>query len=391
MGTKTLVSPEQHWLLWAILIAVATFGIWSEKTKWGSKLSGAVVSIIGSFILSNLSIIPTVSPTYDIVWSYLVPLAIPMLLFKANIKRIVKESGPTLIAFFLGAIGTIVGTIIAFSLLNLGVHNWQLAAIFSATYIGGSMNYVAASQAVQLNSPEILTAGVAADNLVMALYFLILFAIPSFKFFQKKYKTKHLENAEGPTEDFNLVEPGNNSTDLINIAKTFSIASGICALGFLAQDGLQLMGIHHFVEGSAILIITAITVLIATLFHKSVSKIKGADQIGTFLMQIFFAAIGASANIGVVLSYGPILFVFAGLILLIHLIFILISGKLLNLDLAEILIASNANMGGPTTAAAMAVGRKWNALVLPAILCGTLGYAIATFIGVGLGFWLKTL
>jgi uncharacterized membrane protein len=42
-------------------------------------------------------------------------------------------------------------------------------------------------------------------------------------------------------------------------------------------------------------------------------------------------------------------------------------------------------MGGPTTAAAMAVAKNWKDLVIPAVLCGTLGYAIATFIGVGLG------
>ena len=106
-------------------------------------------------------------------------------------------------------------------------------------------------------------------------------------------------------------------------------------------------------------------------------------------MQIFFAAIGASANIFIVLNYGPILFVFAGLILTIHLLFLLGAGKLFKLDLAEIIIASNANMGGPTTAAAMAVARNWRNLVIPAILVGTLGYAIATFLGVALGYWLK--
>ena len=83
------------------------------------------------------------------------------------------------------------------------------------------------------------------------------------------------------------------------------------------------------------------------------------------------------------------LFVFAIAILTVHLLVILVAGRLLRLDLAEIVIASNANMGGPTSAAAMAVARRWETLVIPAVLCGTLGYATATFIGVAVGHWLR--
>ena len=82
------------------------------------------------------------------------------------------------------------------------------------------------------------------------------------------------------------------------------------------------------------------------------------------------------------------MFLFAALILSVHLVVILVAGRLLRLDLSEIVIASNANMGGPTTAAAMAVARRWNTLITPAILCGTLGYAVATFIGAAVGRWL---
>jgi len=383
MFQHAIIGPEQAWMLWAVLILSATFGIWAEQyTKWGNKLSAVVISILITFLLSNLYIIPTKAPTYGIVWSYLVPLAVPLLLFKANIRRIIQEAGPTLVAFGIGSVGTLVGTYIAFKTIPLGAEGWKLAGIFSSTYIGGSMNYVATSEALHLHSSDLLTAGVAADNLVMTLYFLILFALPGIGFLRKHYKNVHQQNAENMQEAESFEEDTDENPNLLDMGKALSIGLLAAAISFYLQ---HLIGI----QGSAILIITLLVVAVATLFPKQMNAIRGADQIGTFLMQIFFAAIGASANILVVLKVGPILFLFAGLILFVHLIFILIFGRLFNLDLAEIVIASNANMGGPTTAAAMAVGRRWKTLVIPAILCGTLGYAIATFIGVGMAYWLR--
>ncbi len=287
-----------------------------------------------------------------------------------------------MLAFFFGAIGTVLGTIIAFKFIPLGEHGWQLAGIFCSTYIGGSMNFVAAAEALKLNSPDLMAAGVAADNLIMTIYFLILFALPSVAILRKWYPTYHDDKAHTITEvDAEELKEG-GSLNLMNMGKALAIGTVISAVGFYLAD---LSGI----QGSGILIITAIVVSLATIFPKQIGGIAGADQIGTFMMQIFFAVIGASANIKIVLEYGPLLFLFAGLILFIHLIFLLTAGKIFKLDLSELVIASNANMGGPTTAAAMAVGRRWKALVIPAILCGTLGYAVATFIGVATAYWIK--
>jgi uncharacterized membrane protein len=378
---QPLIPPDQHWALWAVLFLAAAFGLWAEKSKWGSKLSAVIVTILATFLLSNLSIIPTDAPSYDVVWSYLVPIAIPLLLFKANLRRIIKEAGPTLIAFAFGAIGTVLGTIIAFNLIPIGEEGWKLAGIFCSTYIGGSMNFVASAEALKMNSGDILTAGVAADNLMMTIYFIILFALPSVKYLVKIFPTHHEDNKDNISLDFKE-ETDNNKINLLDMAKALAISISICAVGFAVADLIT-------IKGTGILIITALIVIVATSFPKQISAINGADKMGILLMQVFFAAIGASANIIVVLKFGPILFLFAAVILFIHLMFLLAAGKLFKLDLAEIVIASNANMGGPTTAAAMAVARKWRALVIPAILCGTLGYAVATFIGVAIGYWLR--
>lgn len=41
----SLIGPEDHWALWAVLCGAAAFGLWAERTRWGSRLAGAVVVI----------------------------------------------------------------------------------------------------------------------------------------------------------------------------------------------------------------------------------------------------------------------------------------------------------------------------------------------------------
>ena len=375
---STLISPQSHWALWTVLLCAAAFGTWAERTRWGRRVSGAVLTIGFTFVLSNLRVIPVEAPAYDVVWSYFVPLAIPLLLLNADVKRILREAGPTLLGFAAGAVGTVIGTVAAFHLVPLGEEGYKLAGIFCATYIGGSVNYVAASEALDLRSGDLLAAGVAADNLVMTFYFLVLFALPSIAWLRGRFAVRHHDRGE------EVVANGDAETTPLRIGDiliALGLAALLCAAGYGAASALGW-------DSAGILVVTALTVVLATLFPGPLSRLSGPSELGTILMMVFFGAIGASANIAVVLRQGPILFIFAAVILLVHLAFILAAGWLLKLDLAEIVIASNANMGGPTTAAAMATAKRWKLLVTPAILCGTLGYAIATFIGAALGTWL---
>ena len=62
-----------------------------------------------------------------------------------------------------------------------------------------------------------------------------------------------------------------------------------------------------------------------------------------------------------------------------------IFGKIFKFNLEDIILASNANIGGPTTAAAMAISKGWIELVGPVIFVGTFGYVIGTYFGVFIG------
>jgi uncharacterized membrane protein len=380
---STLIAPDQTWALWTALLAAAAVGSLAEGTRWGSRVSGAVITMVAAFLLSNLSIIPPQSAVYDTVWNYLVPLAIPLLLLQVNLGRIIREAGATLIAFIIGTVGTIAGTLLAFYIVPLGESAWKVAAVFSATYIGGSLNYVSAARAVGLPPGDLLSAGVAADSLMSTIFFLILFTLPSIRSLRSTFEPPVRESRWGRTAHVVLseVEKGKR-IHIPALLSALFLSAGLCAVSFVAEKQLGW-------DGTAIPILTALTLVVATVAKNLTSRLSGAHELGAMLMQIFFAAIGASAHIATVLRVGPILFVFAGVLLTVHLLVIMVGGKLVRLSLPEILIASNANVGGPTTAAAMAVARRWDYLVVPAILCGTFGYAIATFIAIALGNMLR--
>lgn len=101
--------------------------------------------------------------------------------------------------------------------------------------------------------------------------------------------------------------------------------------------------------------------------------------------QVFFAVLGASGSLWNIVNTAPSIFLFAFIQITFHLIVVLGLGKLVQIDRKLILIASNANVGGPTTACAMATAQGWGTLIVPGILVGIFGISIATFLGIGCG------
>ncbi|HKJ70872.1 MAG TPA: DUF819 family protein [Gammaproteobacteria bacterium] len=378
----SFIPASDTWGIWTVLLGAAAAGLWAERTALGGRLSGAVVTILIAFGLSNLGIIPARAPAYDSVWTYLVPLAIPLLLLHGDLRRILRESGPVLTAFLVGAVGTVAGVLVAYAVVPLGPQAEKLAGIFAATYTGGSMNYMGTADAVGLRSGDLLTAGVAADNLMMTVYFLVLFALPSLPALERSYRRPQGSYWAWVAEGAKAAQPESRPTlEPGRIAAALTASAAICTAGFGVEEVIGW-------DGSGILVLTGLSVGLATSCPQWLGQLEGSERLGTFFMQVFFAVIGASAHIGTVLTVGPVLFVFAGLILAVHLGILLTAGKALGLSLPELCVASNANMGGPTTAAAMATAKHWEALIIPAILVGTLGYAGGTFLGTAITAWL---
>ena len=185
---QTLISADNHWALLAVLFSSTAIAFWLEqKYKWASKISGAIITLAIALILVNLHVIPASAPVFDdIVWGYAVPMAIPLLLFKTNIRKIWKETGRFLLIFLIGAAGTVVGTILATFILRSAVEGLPgVAAMMTGSYIGGGVNFTAIADAFHVNG-SLISATTVADNLNMALYFLVLLGIAGSAFFRNR-------------------------------------------------------------------------------------------------------------------------------------------------------------------------------------------------------------
>ena len=398
---NTLVSPENTWVLMSVMLISVAVSVYLEQTyAWASRISGAVIALIFALVLVNTNIIPPHAELYDdIVWGYVVPIAIPLLLLQTNIVKSWRETGRLLIIFLIGAAGTICGALIGCVLLGSAIDGLpKVAAMMTGSYIGGGVNFTALADAFKV-SGTLVSSTIVADNLNMAIYFLILLAIAGNAFFRRIYThplidavEKNGEFDEGKTlaaqywgrKDISLRDIAMCVTYAV-VVVTVSKFIGATLGTVISPDANWFTKMCNTFLGSQYVWITLISMIFATFFEKQASSMNGAQEIGTFFIYMFFFVIGVPASIMEILTNAPLLFVFCLIMVVVNMLFCLIGGKMLGFALEDILVASNANIGGPTTAAGMAISQGWNALVGPAMLVGTLGYVIGTYLGIIVG------
>jgi len=398
---NTLVSPENTWVLMSVMLISVAVSVYLEQTyAWASRISGAVIALIFALVLVNTNIIPPHAELYDdIVWGYVVPIAIPLLLLQTNIVKIWRETGRLLVSFLSGAAGTICGALIGCVFLGSAIDGLpKVAAMMTGSYIGGGVNFTALADAFKV-SGTLVSSTIVADNLNMAIYFLILLAIAGNAFFRRIYThplidavEKNGESDEGKTlaaqywgrKDISLRDIAMCVTYAV-VVVTVSKFIGATLGTVISPDANWFTKMCNTFLGSQYVWITLISMIFATFFEKQASAMNGAQEIGTFFIYMFFFVIGVPASIMEILTNAPLLFVFCLIMVVVNMLFCLIGGKMLGFALEDILVASNANIGGPTTAAGMAISQGWNALVGPAMLVGTLGYVIGTYLGIIVG------
>ncbi len=380
--------PADHtWPLLALIVGgVATCIHLEQSYKWAARLSGPVLALLAGMLLSNLRLVPTEAPVYDTIEDYLVPIAIPLLLFQANLRRILREAGPMFLSFHIASVGTVLGAFLAVALLRPHIPRIaEVAGIMTGSYIGGGVNFVAIKNTYGV-PPELTNPLLVADNFIMAGMFAVLLTLAGSRLFRRWYPHPHsLAGDQADSQALASQYWRRKEIALKDIALSLAVATVIVAVSRLLSDQIKAATDSKFIAaffGSPYVLITFFTTAAVTLFHRSFEKINGADELGAYLLYLFFFVIGLRADLIAVVRNVPLLFALCSIMAIVNLLFTLVVGRALGLNLEELLLSVNATLGGAPSAAAMAISRGWSRLILPGVLAAIWGYVIGTFVGV---------
>ncbi|MFK8041083.1 DUF819 domain-containing protein [Congregibacter sp.] len=366
----------------AVLAALIALSEWLATRTWLRHFGAALLVIVLTAIVANLGVIPTYgpeTPLYGAIFTYVAPLGIFWLLLLVDLRSLGQVGGPTLLLFLLGSLGTALGAATGHWVVGgadaLGDQHAALAGMFTGTYVGGSVNYNAVALEYGVMEDAALYAGAAAvDNAMTTVWMVVCVTLPRLLV---GFWPKSNDQSEGVQRE-PVADDG-------EVARIFDLAAvialGIAAVG-LSELLADLLKERAGLDVPSVLMLSTLALVLAQL--PMVQRLKGARLLGLLAVYLFLAVIGSLCDAEALMRMGelaPVLGVFVVVLVSIHGTVVFGAARLLKADLETAAVASQANIGGGTSALALARSLGRGDLELPAILVGSAGLALGNYLG----------
>lgn len=367
----------------AVLVALVALSEWLARRTWMRHLGAALLVIVFTALATNLKVIPSYgsdTPVYGVIFEYIAPLGIFWLLLLVDLKSVIRVGTASLVLFLIGAMGTTLGVVVAHWAVGgfdaFGDLHAALAGMFTGTYIGGSVNFNAiALEYGVVKNPAIYAGAAAVDNAMTMVWMVACVALPRLliSLWPAPRIAAKTADAELPIDD----EIETTTVFDMSIVIGLGIA-GVALADFAAAELRTLTGIAI----PSTLILTTLALILAQ--FSFVKQLRGARLLGLFAVYLFLAVIGALCDVEALIAMGqlaPVLGTFVCVMVAVHGLIVFGAARLMKFDLATAAVASQANIGGSTSALALARSLGRGDLELPAILVGSVGLVLGNYLG----------
>ncbi len=385
----------------AVLCGVAAFFFLLadlSKTKFFDYIPPLLFIYATPVFLSNLSIFDTtVLPNSSIIYSglskYVLPVFIVLMLIKVNVPAVVKVMGKGVLVMLMGTMGVVVGGALSYLVVHRWLPDdaWKAVGALAGSWIGGTANMLATKEMLGASEAQ-LGLAIVADNVIYIVWLPLLLM-------SRDYADKFNKWARVPADRLAAMDAAAEMHVDEDHAPTRSqylylaaVVLGVAAIGqalappvtgWIADLSPQLAGIFSETT-TRILLVTTIALLLST---TRVSELPSATAIGTALVYIFVAGMGARAELGG-LGDAPVFVLGAFIWIFIHGLFMLAGAWIFRVDVHSVAIASAANIGAAASAPIVAAHHR-QTLVPASILLALLGYAIGNYFAPATGYLAK--
>lgn len=353
---------------------------------------GLVLSFVFSAAEADMSLITT-------LYSVFVMLAIPLILFSADLGALRRLAKPMLLSFCLGTAAVIAVCVLGFFLFRNSFPQSRTAADISAMligmYTGGTPNTLAIGKA--LGAGETIMLVQTADIVSGGVYFLLLIsALPRLLGrVLRPYQTPD-KTLSGPAQDLTqeMQARGAGRPYFFGLMKALALAV-VCvliavgaALALPPEAGAgRFANIDRY---TAVIMLLATTLGVGLSFSKKVRALPGSYDAGQYLILMFSVGMGLCfdlSRLGEILLVIGVVFSIEAFTVILH----VILARFARIDRDTMMITSVAGVFGPAFIIPVARALKNDEIILPGILCGILGYAIGNYLGIGIGSLLLAL
>ena len=341
------------------------------RTKVGRALGGPVAAMAITFAASSIGALPANARAVSGIRDAAVQLATPLLLLDADPRALVATSKPYVKAFAVAVVGTLLATAVGarFVLPALASALGRADAVgsiasLSSKNIGGGVNFCAVAATLRVGAVA-QSVALAADNVMALVYFPLCNWLAGDRDPSPGQAASEAETAAAVVDAGSLLAALGTALGILAAASRLSPraplpAATLCALGLAA-------------------------VLPSAKESRNRRRLdRAANVLSETLLYLFFAGAGAAGGAAgaCLVDAGPALLAFLGCLYAGHtLVVYAIGARILRLPRSILCISSNAAIGGPATAAALCAGKGWDGATAPAVAVGTIGYALATFLG----------
>ena len=343
--------------------------------------------------LFSLLPIPYDKSLSETVASVLVALAIPLILFGSDIRQTRHLTKKALFSFILVIISVlVVSTVTAWVGHRHGMENTPaLSGMATGLYIGGTPNLFAIGKAFFGKDSTYINLANIADSIVGSIYFLLLLSVIKTLYSRFLGCGKHdaalEETAADMASDCDFRSLLHSKKDIGKLIGVVLLAAACLGIGVL----LEIL-INGNMDGSLYIMVTVSILGILFSFIRPIRETRGTYSVGQYLILVFSLGLSMSIDLDrLITGILPTLLYFSAIqIFSLSLHFILC--KIFKIDGGTAIITGVAGIYGPPFVAPVANAYGDKSLIVPGMICGTLGLIIGNLIGIALGsllavFW----